>query len=186
MKRMNPALPLTLLLAACASSPQARPLSSEGQGLLGPVIRHDASTASYCPEVRSGGICVMTQAEAVKACEAQGNHLPTAREFGEFSQANGAKGILEVSSATEKAPEGYYRVDSINPGNKRDDLHFSHEGYDPARGNLGQHLYWTASLVPVNQKYAHVFYGAWGGGGGDPKEHHVSYRHAVRCVIDRR
>lgn len=185
MKKLSAlaALPL-LLLAACASAPKARPLSSESVQ-LGSPIRHDATTAAYCPKVRAGGICLMTQADALKACEAQGNHLPTAREFGEFSQANGAKGILEFSNLEEATPAGYYRVDSINPGEISDHLFFSHEGYDADRGALGKFQYWTASQVPKNRDYAHVFYGEWGGGGGDPKEHHVKFANAVRCVIDR-
>lgn len=185
MKR-NLALTLLLLFPACASGPHHRDLSSETAPLFGPIIRHAADTTPFCPEARVGGICKMTQENALKACEALGNHLPTAREFGAYSQANGAKGILEVKNQKEKAPAGYYRVDSINPGEVRDDIFFSHEGYDPSRGNLGQHLYWTASLVPANQQYAHVFYGEWGGGGGDPKEHRRDFKHAVRCVVDRR
>lgn len=171
-----------LALAACAASPAKRNISSEAVK-LGPTVRHDATSFRYCPKSRKGEVFRMSQMNAEKYCAEQGLHLPTAREFGLFSMGFGAKGILEVSSAEEKAPAGYYRVDSINPGDLRDDLHFSHEGYDAVAGNLGNDQFWTSSVVPQNKEFAHVFYGAWGGGGGEPKEHHRKFPNAVRCVM---
>ena len=154
--------------------------------VLSETIVQNTFSMAYCPQKQPGEICLMTEQNAELYCESQNSHLPTTREFARYSVAHEALGILEVSEVESKflgkAPAGYYRVDNQNPGNQLDSFYFNHQGYNAASGNLGQLQYWTASVVPGHTDYAHVFYGAWGGGGGNPQEHKRTFLNAVRCL----
>lgn len=173
-----PTLASLIVLSACASK-----VAHRDEHPLGSLVRADASTQALCPDAAQGAPCLMTQAQADELCTSRGMHLPTSRELVAFSVSMGAKGRLEASEVKRgKVPEGYYLVDSLNPGRKRDPLYFNHTGYDAKRGGLQGELLWTASLVPGKPAYAHVFYGDWGGGGGKPQEHRRTYRNSVRCL----
>lgn len=152
------------------------------------TVRKDSSSEALCPSANDGDVCYMTQPQAEQYCMERDSLLPVARTFGEYSAAKGAKGILEVAEVEAlpngEPPDGYARIDSIDPGGVLDSLYFSHEGYDPGSDGLEEDLFWTASLVASNTDYAHVFYGEWGGGGGEPDEHKLDYLNAVRCLAN--
>ena len=180
---------LTLAISACASTPQKtgsrdrRPAAFEARGPFSELIKHDSTSKEFCPDTVDGETCLMTHAQAEAYCRSQGAHLPTTREFATYSVGMGAKGILEAKAVKEGAiPEGYYKVDCLNPGKKRDVFYFNHSGYDRASGSLEGERLWTSSIVPSHPDFAHVFYGDWGGGGGEPKEHKRDFRNGVRCI----
>jgi hypothetical protein len=174
-----------LLLSACASSSSKPAIHNPSLGEL--ALAAGPETSAYCPNAKYGESCLMTEQKAEAYCNALGGHLPSAREFGKWAGEHGAAGILEVSQVEItpkfKVPAGYYKVPCLNPGNIQDDLYFSHQGYNVALGALGNEQLWTSSVVPTKPDYAHVFYGAWGGGGGKPKEHKRSYLNGVRCIM---
>lgn len=167
-------------------STQATPNTTAADLALGQLVRANTETITLCPFTELGEACLMNHKQAAEYCDSKNAHLPTSREQASFAIAFGAKGILEVSEVAKlpnaQAPEGYYFVAAINPGNIRDDFYFSHEGYSAEEGGIIGERLWTASIVPTHPDYAHVFYGDWGGGGGKREEHHRDYLNAVRCM----
>lgn len=85
----------------------------------------------------------------------------------------------------ETLPKNFYLVDSINPDGSRDTFYMNHDGYRKPVGEDGKALLWTSSTPPLHAEYAHVCYEAWGGGGGDPKDHLKTAHNSVRCVMGR-
>jgi hypothetical protein len=122
----------------------------------------------------------MTQYQAEAYCQDQGARLASTRDFALFSQAHGALGLVEVEDAVLPMPAGYYKVESQN----QKPFYFNHQGYVAPAGDLGSKTFWTSSIVLGHPTHAHVFYGAWGGGGGTPEEHARSFPHFAACVVD--
>lgn len=138
-----------------------------------------AAVQAATPVFTSPAARRLTQPEAVKYCAKRGMALPVTREFGMLAQSHGSKGLLEVSAVTGAPPEGYYKVDSQDG----DTFYFNNSGYKAPDGPLGSDSFWTATIVTGKPKYAHVYYGKLGGGGGTPEEHLLTHKHAVVCVV---
>jgi hypothetical protein len=120
--------------------------------------------------------------EAMRICKERNAHVPTAREYVNKLKPLGIE-VLEKNEVKDKAPEGFYLVDSINPDGQRDTFYMSHAKYQrPADLKAPFRKLWTSSTPPTHQDFAHVFYEEWGGGGGEPKEHHKKFRNAFECL----
>lgn len=145
------------------------------------IVKKDAKSAKFCPKSKEGQTCLMTWLEGMSYCQSQGQHLPTAREYIMLLLPRGTQ-ILEMNQVNGKAPADFYLVDSTNPDGKRDTFYMNHKNYKKPADEKGGNLLWTSSVPPQHPKYAHVYYDEWGGGGGNPKDHILSHRNAVRCV----
>lgn len=183
-------------LGAKASSPEAEAESAAGKMLLDTredflsdknIIKKDASSAKYCPDLKDGEVCRMTQADAAKFCKEQGGHLPSTREF---AMAMNPKAILE-SDYVEKelkgvAPPGFYKVSSQDENGKTDSFYFNNDLITrKLTGELSKLSFWTSSIVLGKPDFAHVFYGPLGGGGGTPEDHNRAVKHAVLIIKDK-
>ena len=181
---MKPIVGILLLsgLMGCTTAPS---ISSKVETPKAPsfseIVKRDATTKKFCPESKEGQVCLMTWLEAMAYCQNQGAHLPTAREYANLLKPRGTE-ILEAEKMSGTAPEGFYLVDSHNPDGSRDTFYMSHKNYRRPVDEKGNHLLWTASIPPLHPQYAHVYYDEWGGGGGNPKDHMLGHRNAVRCA----
>lgn len=133
-------------------------------------------TASYADYLDKDGI-IRTDEGRVKVFRMQngfknfhnecptGTHLPTAREFAEFSVSQGANPILE-SLPGVPPPPNYWSVRALNPDGTRDDFYFNAEGYKipdiPANEKTGPYIilrtqsFLTSSMAPGGPEM-----GAW-------------------------
>lgn len=150
------------------------------------IVRLDANSAKYCPDVKDGEICKMTQQDAAKYCKEQGGHLPSTREF---AAAMNPKAILENNYVDRELkgipPAGYYKVASQDDNGKVDTFYFNNDVVArKLTGLVSKYSFWTSSIVLQKTSYAHVFYGPLGGGGGPAEEHARSFKHAVLIVKD--
>jgi hypothetical protein len=150
------------------------------------IVRLDANSAKYCPDARDHEICKMTQQDAAKYCKEQGGHLPSTREF---ATAMNPKAILENNYIDSELkgipPVGYYKVASQDDNGKVDTFYFNNDMVArKLTGQLSKNSFWTSSIVLQKTRYAHVFYGPLGGGGGPAEEHARSFKHAVLIVKD--
>lgn len=151
------------------------------------IVRKDYRSAKYCPELNDGEVCKMTQADAARYSEEQGGHLPSTREF---AMAMNRDAILEKDYVEQTLngvpPLGFYRVDSQDEKGKIDSFYFNNSLVTrKLSGELSRLSFWTSSIVLGNPDYAHVFYGALGGGGGTKEDHERSVRHAVLFIGDK-
>ena len=178
----SPRLPLlAAMLTACAGPTPRGPSSDVEVAKLGPLVRSNNYSAKFCPHALPKYPCYMKQRDAETYCREQLDHLPTARDFAAYVQAYGGRGVQEIKVEGEPPPaEDFYRVNTLNPGNVRDDFFFSQDGYDAERGSLGRHLYWTASEIPGQGYDAQVFSGETGGVVGESRERRRDKLHAVR------
>lgn len=125
----------------------------------------------------------MTYQDAKEYCSTNFKSLPTVRDFAEWSIANGAVGILDQKIIDSgNIPDGYYLVASVYDNGSTDSFYFSHQGFRKPKQSIPDDSYWTLSTMPQNHEYAHVFYTAFGGGGGKPEEHKKSFKNAVICL----
>jgi hypothetical protein len=175
------------------SSPEAEAERAAGKMLLDTredfltdknIVRKDEQSAKYCPELNDGDVCKMTQEDAAKYSEEQGGHLPSTREF---AMAMNPEAILEKDYVENDlkgvAPPGFYKVDSQDANGKIDSFYFNNSLVTrKLSGELSQLSFWTSSIVLGNSNYAHVFYGALGGGGGTKEDHERSVKHAVLVI----
>lgn len=152
------------------------------------IVRKDATTARYCPEVGEGEVCPMTLPQALAHCRSQGGRLASTRDFARYMNLDA---ILETSQVVDgKAPEGYYLVACVDEHGQKDAFYFNNErgrnGGEPRvlTGDLARFSFWTSSLVLDHTDFAHVFYGPLGGGGGTPEDHHRDRRHGVVLLED--
>lgn len=150
------------------------------------IVRKDARSAKYCPDQNDGDVCKMTQENAEKYCEEQGGHLPSTREF---ATAMNSAAILESEWVEREldgiAPPGFYKVESQDKNGKVDSFYFNNELVTrKLTGELSKLSFWTSSIVLGKPKYAHVFYGALGGGGGEPEDHERSVKHSILLIGD--
>lgn len=151
------------------------------------IVRKDDRSAKYCPELNDGDVCKMTQEDAANYSAAQGGHLPSTREF---AMAMNPDAILEKDYVDKRlngvAPVGFYPVDSQDENGKIDSFYFNNSLITrKLTGEISQLSFWTSSIVLGNPKYAHVFYGSLGGGGGTKEDHERSVKHAVLFVTDK-
>lgn len=165
-------------LTACASLARD-PGSLEGR--FGEIVKRDSRNASLCAP-GEGESCRMTWEQARAYCQAEGAHLPTAREYAQLLAPRGTR-ILELEEVNGAPPAGYYLVASVNPDGKRDDFYMNHEQYRRPEEEKENFLLWTASVPPGHLDYAHVYYNEWGGGGGDPRHHRKDYPNSVQCAF---
>lgn len=174
-----------LLFLGCASSQKnsIRQPNNQTTNLFSEIIKKNANSASNCPDVDDGDVCLMTWSQAVLFCKGQGAHLPTAREYAELLLPRGTL-ILETNEVSGAAPKDFYLVDSLNPDGAHDAFYMNHSNYKRPLEELGNHLLWTASIPPQHQQYAHVYYDEWGGGGGNPQDHLLTHLNAVQCVFN--
>lgn len=151
------------------------------------IVRKDDRSAKYCPELNDGDVCKMTQEDAAKYSAEQGGHLPSTREF---AMAMNPNAILEKDYVENDlngvAPPGFYKVDSQDENGKIDSFYFNNSLITrKLTGEISQLSFWTSSIVTGNPSYAHVFYGALGGGGGTKEDHERSVKHAVLVIGDK-
>lgn len=162
---------------------------SSAHAALSEIVIKSEGNQAFCEKSELGQPCRMNFYQAKVYCESIGGALPTVRELASWSIAHGAKGILETSEVSGDAngatpggvPQGYYLVASVYEDGTKDAFYFSHEGYRSPSAEFSKEMFWTASTAAQNKNYAHVFYGAFGGGGGRPEEHHKNYLNAVLC-----
>ncbi|MBX9880320.1 MAG: hypothetical protein K2Y22_17815 [Candidatus Obscuribacterales bacterium] len=133
-----------------------------------------------------GKVVSVTQDEAIKLCKQQGGHLPTAREYAEYINPIG---ILEVDYLEKKlngkVPDGFYKVECVNPDGKVDSFYYNNENSQKLTGEISKLSFWTSSKVVGNDKYGHVFYGWLGGGRQSKDDHEANYKHAVLIIRDK-
>jgi hypothetical protein len=150
-----------------------------------------ASTIAYADKLDANGIIrnddgsihYMQQPTAMSACP-QDTHLPTIRELANISQANGAKGILEIDQVDpNKVPAGYGRVSGTNPDGRDDRFYFSAEGYkDPNYDqDIPRYWFWSSSHM-VGQS----FLGARLDGKSGAFQYYLNGDYAIaRCIGDK-
>src|SRR5690606_30584798 len=114
-------------------------------------------------ESAEGEPCLMSWAEAASYCQAEGGHLPTARELAAPLSLLGTITVAR-EEMREPVPEGFYLVPNRDPDGSTYDFYMNHLGYQRPPGARAE-LLWTASIPPQHPAYAHVLYTAWGGGG---------------------
>lgn len=126
------------------------------------VLRDANGNIRYMTQFEASGVNPNTGIkEKPDACEAAGKgHLPTAREFMEYSQTRGAKGILEANQVDPyKVPAGYNFISVINPNGQKDEFYFNSTGYQRPEGDLGWKWFWSSSIPSIFDpiKYAASF-----------------------------
>ena len=124
-----------------------------------------------------GTINYMTQADAIKYCASQGQHLPSARELAQLSTSMGSTGI------TDAYTDGYDGVSAEEVGSKKiDTFYFNATGYNRPTGDLGSNWFWSSSILSFNTDGAYVLRGEYGyiAPGG-----FRTSSNAVRCVLDK-
>ena len=178
------------------SSPESEAETAAGKMLLDAredfladknIVKQNERSAIYCPDIKDGEVCMMTQQDAAKFCKEQGGHLPSTREF---AMAMNPKAILE-NDYVEKdlkgtTPPGFYKVASQDENGKVDSFYFNNDLVTrKLTGELSKLSFWTSSIVLDKPEYAHVFYGPLGGGGGAPEDHARSVKHAVLLISDK-
>lgn len=132
-----------------------------------------------------GNVIWMTQAEAIEACTRHGMRLPTVRKLAELSQAQGAKGILEITEVKDQAiPGGYYLVDSKNPDGNIDQFYFNRDGYNTPGGDLGRKWFWSSSVGPSSGSGGYYSFGLNGNSGGIGTGNGGYDGLIARCFID--
>lgn len=137
----------------------------------------------YCPNSADFQVCKMNYMQAKEFCQTYYLSLPTVRDFADWSISHGAKGILsKEQQQLGQIPKDYYLVASIYDDGTSDSFYFSHEGFSKPADVPEDESYWTASTAAQNKDYAHVFYSAFGGGGGKPEEHIKTYKNSVICL----
>ncbi|MBX9569656.1 MAG: hypothetical protein K2X77_12210 [Candidatus Obscuribacterales bacterium] len=151
------------------------------------IVKRDARSAKYCPDLKDGEVCKMTQEDAARFCKEQGGHLPSTREF---AMAMNPQAILEHDYVEKElngvAPPGFYKVASQDENGKIDSFYFNNDLLTrKLTGELSKLSFWTSSIVLGKPDYAHVFYGPLGGGGGTPEDHERSVKHAVLFIGDK-
>jgi len=169
-----------LILSSCAVMMNREPTQADTP-VWGEVVKSGKEGARFCPQTPKGSACLMNWADAMKFCESQNAHLPTAREYVNLLMPLGVK-VLEKEEVEGAPPAGYYLVDSRNPDGSLDGFYMNHSEYRRPLGETENYLLWTSSIPPSHPKYAHVYYTEWGGGGGDPKDHLLTHKNAIRCV----
>ena len=122
-----------------------------------------------------GSILYMRQADAISYCKSQGQHLPSAREFAQLAQSQGAAGI------SEKAKPGYYQVNATNADGKADTFYFSSAGYNRPAGDLGKYTLWSSSINSNQGETEFLFFANSGDVYWDTNGYHTS-DHAVLCA----
>jgi|GEM_PF-6608364 len=152
---------------------------SSAQAALSGIVVKSTGNQTFCEKAELGQPCRMNFYQAKIYCESIDATLPTVRELATWSISHGAKGILETAKTV--VPEGYYLVASVYDDGTKDEFYFSHEGYQSPSAEFSKEMFWTLSTAAQNKNYAHVFYGAFGGGGGRPEEHHKNYLNSVLC-----
>lgn len=94
-------------------------------------------------------IMVPTGFHAQEICPAN-MRIPSAREWAQFAQEHGAKGILELNQVSGQIPEGYEQHRVLNANDQgvystRDRFYFNKSGYKPPSNVIGQYQFWTSS-----------------------------------------
>lgn len=189
-------LPLVFLLAACSHTESRKVANTElndpfcgylpGGEMLGPIAKREASTKSYCPQAKTGEICLMTWQDAIRYCRSTARRLPTSRDFACLLPGRGTV-VMEAEKMPKPVLPNYYLVDSINPDGSTDSFYMNHQGFKRDPSEKEDHSLWTASCPPNHPGYAHVYFDKWGGGGFDPKfptgeDHKYSHLNSVQCV----
>lgn len=146
-------------------------------GLLVSSMAHAQAVPDLTDVIRKPGgnhVITMTQFEARDYCLAQGQRLPTVREFALYSQSLGAQGISET------AQEGYDLVRGSDPDGNPDYFYFNSTGYESPGGVLGYFWFWSSSVNPGDPRLA---YGLDGDSGATTNDYrnNDNYR-AVRCI----
>lgn len=107
----------------------------------------------------------------------EGRHLPTVREFAQYTQSLGAKGILDLSQVDPKhVPLGYKLIRVMNPDKKTDEFYYSAAGY---KGHADELVFWSSSVDPVNSDLGYVYSLNDGSIGGYIRRYFLI---AVRCL----
>lgn len=147
------------------------------------------SLPSFSDIARSsdGSISYMTQMEAVTYCNAQGMHLPNAKELAQLATYFGSQGILEVDdigpgkkyeSESDAIAAGYYKFHPID----ENPFYFNDNGYKRPAGDLGQNWFWSSSIGSWYYDYffaldgsaGHLYFSKFG--------NDQTRQHSVRCV----
>jgi hypothetical protein len=136
-----------------------------------------------------GRIMTMTQSQAFAYCASIGAHLPTAREFAQYTMTLGAKGIAEINARKSdgnlvgRPDNSYEGIVYRNLDGTRDAFYYSMSGYQAPEGDLGKQGFWTSSVshqVLPDYPYAYVLFGNYGALGESNRGYGFDY--AVRCV----
>ena len=197
--------------AGCLSEKtvQAYPCSTEGDGILWPVVpgtvdlrcgeagwvagishpceAQPGALKTIAPDLtdiarnEKGDVLHMTQYEADSHCRSQGLRLPTARELALYSQSLGAQGVSKTGK------DGYWLWKGSIDG-KSDKFYFNPSGYQRPKGDLGNYSFWSSTVSSLHNKVWGDFFYALDGASGDL--HHAyptwgSEYYAVRCLRSR-
>ena len=127
-------------------------------------------------KITDGRDLYMSQADAIKYCASNGQHLPSARELAQLATSMGATGISET------AKDGYHQVNAKNADGKVDSFYFSYAGYKRPSGNLGNHWFWSSSVDLSDPKVELVFSGDNGDVGVDPRDDYYYGVNPFRCA----
>ncbi len=104
-----------------------------------------------------GSVHKVSLADAPFYCAGPDKHLPTAREFAEFAQSQGAKGIRETAFAgaplwqvsseiAQNEKEGFYPIyETVVGQGTTVDFYFNETDYKKPPGDFGQNWFWSSS-----------------------------------------
>lgn len=116
------------------------------------IIKKNASTEGLCTHVENG-LCFMLYSNGLNYCRSKGAHLPSAREFAQFAESHGAKGILEIDEVKKKyngvPPMGYqfYHYKTPNSNNGTDEFYFNEDGYKTPSRIFAENTFLASSRV---------------------------------------
>lgn len=134
---------------------------------IGDYIAKDSSSQKYCQDywAKDGDACEITQHDAVKYCELQGKHLPSAREYAEYAMGRGATGIRETNFPntpvrgvdrrvmdewTQMGELGYTGIHHYIGGSLKEDgmyFYYSEAKYKPFLPKTCMRV-WTSTFAP--------------------------------------
>ena len=164
---------------ASDSEPNAEEAAATDTFVFGDIIRKDATNEQYCLAADEvGGICRMTQRQAINYCASIGQDLPNVQEFVMLAMSLGAQGFRE--SCKNGEDDCYPIID------KNYDFEFgknySSTGYQRPQGDLGNAWFWSSSGSSYSDAVSYVFRGSTGF--LNFNGFHLSH-YAVRCVSGR-